>query len=270
VTDLRPVIDTARASTQPHPLDADGRFFLVVDADGTSCVIDLDAERDKHVDFPRRKEGTVNVHDAASFKEYFLKHGSSTSEIYADPTRHGLVAVLDAHTTSEARWQRHRLNLVFVKTPQWLAWEKRNSVIGTQVAFAEHVEDRLPDFVDPDSATMLELAQTFQAKTQVTFEASRRLSSGERQLEYRENVAASAGRKGDIAIPATFTVGLVPFEASDPYSVTARLRYRITDGALTIGYVLDRPEDVLRAAFLGVVERLSTMLDRTIITGNPG
>lgn len=272
MTDIQPLIDTARASSFPHPIGDDTRFWALADANGLTRLVDLDEERDQHRDLPKRKTGTTTVLDVPSFLAVWEKHADDASSIYADPTRNTVIAVLDDDESDPkgARWRQHRIEHALVKTPQWLAWEKRNNTLGTQHDFAEHVENRLPDFVTPTGADMLEIAQTFQAKTQVQFTSGRRLSTGETQLAYVEQVDAKAGGRGQLDIPSQFELGLVPFEGSNRYRVTARLRYRISPSGLSIGYVLDRPEDGLRAAFDDVARAISKGVDgREVITGRP-
>ncbi len=70
-------------------------------------------------------------------------------------------------------------------------------------------------------------------------------------------------------IPKTFTIGVAPFEGCQLYAVDARLRYRISEGRLTLGYQLDRPEDVLRTAFDDVLKQVQDATTRTALLGLP-
>jgi uncharacterized protein YfdQ (DUF2303 family) len=275
--DAQAVIDAAVLAVTPTELQPLTTYAFPVPNGGDIRVIDRDI--DAYRDRPRRKKGTVTVHDAESFIAYLSKHGVPETEVYADVANAKLVAVINAHTAAgtgtatpgdgiahgHAGWGDHRVTIALKRTPAWCAWELNNLLLLGQIDFAEHVENRLPDFVAPTGADMLELAQSFHATRSVKFESSRRLQSSETQLEYREDVEAKAGKRGDIAIPNTFELGLRPYEGADAYKVTARFRYRIDDGALRVGYILDRPEDVLRAAFadiLNLVEENSEIVFR--------
>lgn len=243
-----------------------GDLYGTIGPDGTLHVTDLE----KYDDGPRRKRGTVTALDGHAFAAYVLKHSSTDTEIWSDPAAGQLVAVLNAHG-DEAGWGDHRVRLGLKHTPAWKAWIEHDRQMRSQVDFAEQVEDRLVDFVEPAGAVMLELAQTFSGKRSVRFESSKRLASGETQLQWKEDETAQAGRKGDIAIPDAFTLGLKPYEGGQPYKVRARLRYRIGDGGrLALGYVIDRPDEILRAAFDDLVNLVSTELpDHTIWNGQP-
>lgn len=265
--DAQAIIDTALASAHPHELAPGSIHALVVPAGGRVETIDLDV--DEYRDQPRRKTGTVAVHDASSFIAYVHKHGLPQSELWADITGHRLVAVLNAHAVETPGWSDLRATLRLTKTPAWAAWESLNRKLLGQVQFAEHVEDRIVDFVAPSGADMLELSQTFHATRSAKFDSSQRIKSGETQLRYHEDIEAKAGKKGDVAIPDSFELGLVPFEGSAAYKVTARLRYRIREDGLQIGYVLDRPEDVLKAAFLDIVTQVEEHCDQPVYRGTP-
>ena len=268
MTDTQPIIDAAIASADPKPLGDSGRFFTVAvpggrEEGGDVKVIDLAAEADRFefANRPRRKSGVYKVHDADSFVAYLAKHADPDTEVWADAVAAKITGVLDAHLALVSggdvgpRHEAHRVEYSVLLTDAWKAWREHDGKLLDQSAFAEHIENRLVDIVEPLAADMLELAQSFHATSDVTFKSSKRLNSGERQLQYREQIDATAGRDGQLAIPETFRIGLQPFEGADKFGITARFRYRIDNGHLRIGYKLERPEDVLRAAFLTVVEK---------------
>ena len=51
--------------------------------------------------------------------------------------------------------------------------------------------------------------------------------------------------------------------------MTARLRYRITDGQLGLGYILDRPEVVQRSAFNDVRKAIDAATVIPSLLGQP-
>ena len=116
---------------------------------------------------------------------------------------------------------------------------------------------------------MLELAQHFRANTAVKFESSKRLANGQTKLEYREDIEAKAGTKGDITIPERISLALQPYEGGPAYNVPARFRYRIAGGELALGVILDRPRDILREAFAEVVDRVAKDAGVDIWHGTP-
>ena len=260
------VIDAALRGSEPVTL-GEHTIGVVVPKDGDLVLVDVAEKDEKHAGHPRRKRGTAAVHDAASFVAYIGKHELDETEVWADVQRAQIVGVINAHGDTSAGWGDHRVTYSVKHTPAWQAWAASDGKLLSQSDFAELIENRSVDIIRPSAADMLELAQTFQATIGVNFESSKQLSSGERVLEYRETVEAKAGRKGTLEIPKDFELGLIPFEGADPFKVTARFRYRITDGALRVGYRLNRPEDVVREAFESVVKQIEDGVDAPVYRG---
>lgn len=264
--DAQSIIDSATRAAEPTIIGETLALVTVPDG-GRVEIVDLEARQAPYRARPARKRGTFAVHNAESFCAYLNKHGVESSEVWADTIGNRIVGVIDAHASTEAGWADHRVTYAVQQTPAWQAWATHDGKLLDQATFAELIEDRSVDIVRPSAADMLELAQTFQATVGVSFESSKLLSSGERQIEYRETVDAKAGKAGRLEIPKDFDLALVPFEGADPYKVTARFRFRITDGALRIGYRLQRPQDVLREAFEGVVGDVETAVTQPVFRG---
>lgn len=235
-------------------------------------LVDIrDQLREEQERQPARKRGSYAVTDADSFVDYLAKHGVPHTEVWSNVKAGTVRAVVNAHLASdevaglgEAGHEDHVATLQLATTDDWTEWTKRDGQLSAQLDFAEFIEDHLPNFVEPSAADMLELAQTFQATTKVDFASSQRVKSGETQLTYAEQQTTSAGKKGSLAIPDTFTIALQPFENGPSYRVEARFRYRISGSALLLGYRLTRPKDVRKAAFDEVVAKISQDTGRTI------
>lgn len=263
-------LDAGILIAEPHEVSDGGPDALVyMGPDGKTHVVDLIEVLAEHQSNPARKTGTFHAHDADSFCTYMGKHGLAESEVWADAQGQRIVGVINAHDESDvgAGWGDHRVEYRVAATLAWKAWSARDGKLCSQTEFAEHIEDRMVDIVDPEAAILLELAETFEATNRVRFESSKILSSGQRQLTYKEQIEASAGRTGQLEIPKEFVLGLKPFEGSDGFKVTARLRYRINDGELRIGYKLVRPEDVLREAFDSVAQSIRENQEAPVFLG---
>ncbi len=266
-TEARDIIETAQDAVGAQQLER-GLYY-----DGVSHeLVDIREQlREDEEQRPARKTGHYTVTDIPSFVQAIAKHGLPETELWAHDGASQIKAVINAHlgTTGDgiedyAGHQDHQIKLQLQRTDDWKQWTERDGRLMPQVEFAEFIEDHLPNFVTPTGADMLELAQTFQATTKVDFDSSQRLKSGETQLTYAENTTATAGKKGSIAIPDTFTLALQPFERGETYKVQARFRYRIANGSLLLGYRLNRPKDVLQDAFDSVVTKVSADTSRDI------
>ena len=257
-------LDAGVLIADPKGLDTDGRFWSIATPAGAAHrIVDLYVEAQKTAPHPRRKTGAVTVNDAESFVTYVGRHATADTEVWASVERRQLIAVLNGNGPTgvgDPGHGDHTATLSLQYTPAWRAWDALNGQLVPQVVFANHIEDRLVDIVEPSAAELLIIAQTFQSKKSVDYESAHRLSDGQTVLEYREQVTTGAGKKGEIEIPESFTVALAPFRGGPAYRVRARLRTRVADCALLLGYVLDRPEDVIEEAFGDVVSAVDVGL----------
>lgn len=255
-TETRDALNAGLTLAAPKPLDSEGRFFsVIVPEGGEHEVVDIEEHLDQFREAPRRKQGAFTAHTGDAFILYMEKHATATSELWADLTNRSVTAVINAHDKAgaDAGWADHTLKLQLQHTPAWAAWANLDGKWLTQVQFAELLEERFLDVVSPDAATLTEVARTFKATKSAAFESEHILSSGQVQFGYREEIDAKAGRKGNLEIPESFTLGVAPFEGGKPFQVLARLRFSIDDQKLRIRYVLDRPAEIIRAAFDEVV-----------------
>jgi uncharacterized protein YfdQ (DUF2303 family) len=232
----------------------------------------IDLTGDAYRELPERKKGTVTVRDVASFAHYFERHADADTEVFADLDDATFTAVLDAHKTDGARWQQHRLVLQLQQTLPWRTWLKMDRQMLTQQQFAEFLEDNCRDLA-PDgpvsAADLLEVAQSFQAKTSVRFSKGTRLATGQTQLTYVEDVTASAGQRGEIVIPSEFALAIVPYEDCPPALVPARFRYRLASGDLRLGYFLADPARIAREAVAQIGEKVAHECTVMVMQGRP-
>lgn len=205
------------------------------------------------LDNPVRANGKILVNDAASFLTAIDQRElpDVAPVIYADEQSLGLVAVLndDWGIAGKPGWRDYRVALSLRRTPEWSAWRDKDGTAMGQPVFAEFIEEHIEDIVDPDGATMLELAQSIEGTSNATFKAGVRLASGARQVVWSEDIDARGGKAGELEIPDRFTIGVRLFADGDPWRIDALLRYRISGGHLHLSYKLIQPERVERRVF---------------------
>lgn len=240
----------AQQAAEPKLLEP-GVLYAHLGGDGGIILADTDA----YAEHPRRAKAKRTVTTAASFVAYLERHATDATEVYADTPNSTVVAVIDSHEGADlpAGWEGHKLTLSLEKTDAWLAWAKADGQWFDQITFAEFIEDRASDVKTPTSAELLELAQSFQAHRKVEFESSERMKDGQTNLQFKETVTAKAGQKGNIVIPDELLLVLKPYVGGPAYHVFARFRYRLNGAQLVLGVVLQRPQEILDAAFADVV-----------------
>lgn len=264
--DTQAVASLAQQALAPKEVEAGG-IYLVATANGDVRQFDLTGPQ--YTGSVARKTGRTVVRDAASFLAYWAKHHDDASEVYADVEQLSVTAVLDAHANDQARFGEHRLHLQLRRTKAWEEWLALDGKLVDQDRFANFLEDHLVNLVEPEAAAMLEIAQSIKATTKADFQSSSRLQSGERKFAYIEDTKASAGAKGDLAIPEVFKIAVPPFEGADAYSMTARFKYRLDHSHLTLGYKLEQPEERAKAAFTDVLAAIADGIDTPILNGTP-
>lgn len=270
-TETADIATLTRIGDTPKPLKAGDVVSIIVPQSAERAQVDLEFL----LDTPTRKRGKVALHTPESFSDFVNRHKDEASTtVYANKDHHGFVAVLnDAESAIDgdvgAEWADHRAQLTLRLTPEWKFWADHDGELMSQGDFATLIEDGQGEVREPDAATLLELAMTFQAHTNVKFRQATVLQSGQRQLTYEEHTEASAGRDGKIVIPQEFLLGLAPFEGTALYALRARLRYRIGDGKLAIGYQLVRPHEVLDEAFGESLKTIKAATDVPCFMGEP-
>lgn len=251
--DAQVIVDTALAAATPNELDADKLYAAIVPVGSRVELLDLD----KYRSAPTRKAGTYRPATLDSFVSYVKTNLTDATTIWLHPTSGKIVAVLDDHHAEGPDWRQHKVELKLEHTPEWTYWVSQDGHMMGQEAFAEHIEGGLEEIKEPAAADVLEMAQSFHATVGSTFRSSTRLASGEQQFQYEEEVRATAGAKGDLTVPTMILLGISPFVGEDPYSLAARFRFRLSQGKLTLGYKLDRPESVIRDCIDKIEETLT-------------
>lgn len=223
-------------------------------------------ELERLLPHPMRASGSVALNDAESFIRVVNDHKTDSTRIYSSKER--FVAVFDEHQRGQPGWRGHRAIYSCPLAVEWQTWMKHNAKPMSQVEFARFVEDNLPDIAMPPAAEMLEISRSLEAKKKVSFASGIRLSNGQNELVYEEQISGTAA-KGKLAVPEEFVVGIPVLEGGIRYAVTARLRYRIADtGGLTMWYELLRPHKVVEDAIKEVSDTIAEKTEVVILAGS--
>lgn len=231
-----------------------GEVYLVRDGEGAVHAISTD----EYGATPRHTAAARVVTDAASFVGYVNRHKVAGTEVYQHANSSTVVGVIDSHegTAQDPGWQKHTVRLALEHSKGWKAWADADGKLFDQQTFADFLDDRYLDVIDPAPAVLIDIARTFQAKTNVTFESAFREGSGDVTLKFVEDTKAKAGQTGDLEIPSRIQLALRPYVGGPIYSIWASFRYRLTGGNVVLGFRLERPENILEAAFADIVTEI--------------
>lgn len=246
-------IEVAQQAVEPVALDKD-RLYGIRQSDGGLKVVSLEKYRDS----PDRMRGTYKPATVDDFVAYVREWASDSTTVWVHPTDAKVIAIIDDadHGAGSIGWRNHVVDLGLLVTDEWAFWKEHNGLMMSQWDFAEKIEDGLSDVVDPSAATMLEIAQTLHVKNHVNFRSGVELSNSSVKFAYDEEVEGTAGKKGEIAIPETFTLGLAPFVGEDAFNLKARFRYKPQGGKLQMGYKLQEPERAERTILEEIAKRI--------------
>lgn len=227
------------------------------------------ADLEHLLDEPTRKRGNFDAHDPNSFVAFFLRHKNESSTIYGTVNPPRLKAVFnDDFGSSEdtAGWKDHTATYKCPFSHQWEEWTSKDGKAQSQTEFAKFIENNLVDIVEPAAADMLEISRTLEAKKKVNFASGIRLTNGETQITYEEEIQGTSA-KGSLQIPETFKLGIPVLEGGPGYSVECRLRYRIQDANLVMWFEIIRPHELIEDAVKDVWSHVEKETGATILKG---
>lgn len=247
--------DTGAEGQVPYVLVPDG--YRVTELESTLPV-------------PTRKRAKVSLTNAQSFIDFVNLHREASTHLYGDPDKGTFVAVFDDN--SECRltgWREHIARFTATESVEWKTWAESNKKPMKQADFAELIEDNLVDIIEPESAHILEVSRSLQAKKAGNFSSALRLDNGDVQFTYEDKTEASAG-KGQLKVPEKFVIAIPVYQGGPAYKIEARLRYRISEGALMMWYDLLRPHKSKEHALTEINEQIEIGTELQIFAGNPG
>lgn len=264
LTSLSEAVDYAReAKSTTEPTRIGTGLSVFVPPGFTHQIVDTD-----HLQIePSRRKRSVTLTRTSALVDYLRRYVSPIDcTLYVTPDPPSVVGILD----DTHGWRDDRATLRWRQTTGWLRWANASGKMLDQETFANLIEEGLTEIAKPTGADLLELAQSIQATTAARFSSDRRIVSGQVQFSYVEEIDAKAGKDGKMSIPAEITLVLTPFEGAAPRPITARLRYRITQGKLSLGVVLNQPtEFVLDAVDAEVQAIIEAHPDVLTVWGSP-
>lgn len=258
--DIQTAINAGMTLCEPKIIE--GTHFVMVPP---NCKVESLEHLQLH---PSRTRGRTILRDASSFIKMVEREITPATSIYGNHNPPGFVAVFNDHSKNGAGWRDHTAVFNCPLSVEWTTWKAGDGKSMTQEQFAKFIEDNLPDIANPPAADMLEISRSLEAKKRVNFASGVRLSNGQTELTYEEEISGTAA-KGKLQVPELFTIGIEVLEGGPRYGVDARLRYRIQDGGkLSIWYDLVRPHKVQEDAVKEVWQEIAEKTCHTILNGS--
>lgn len=265
-TEADAVIEQTLLGIAPVELQPDSRYAIRTPAGFQLVDLTTDSALQAAGFNRNQPKSSYTFHTIESFTAYAESIAADKSEALclADESSLTIKLISDAKPD---QWGTVCAYLKLHGSPEADRWFKASGKYMAQQDFAEFCELNLESFESPSAATILEIAQTFQAKSTVDFSSAVRLSSGAIKLKRDETITATAGERADIQIPELLTVGLPLFKYGKTYAVQARLRYRVVDSAVKLSVLLVDPEMAIEHAFKEVVAQVAELLKMPVHYG---
>lgn len=259
---------------------------------------------DAYLERPERKKGTTTATTLESFCDFVNRHAEGESVVFCDDTNERapkLVAIFNAHGGTrrtegaedsvdlrygEPDHQDHRATYAFPLSEEWKVWTALEDDMG-QADFAEFLEERITDVLDPDQAG--DVAKEYAASVKATLATPARLlelsrgltvhldgrvhnelnlKSGEGKLVFTEEHKDAAGQRIDV--PGAFAIGIPVFRGGVAYKIPVRLRYRVSQGRVTWSLAVQRLDRVFEAAIAEACTVVAEATKLPVFRGAPG
>ncbi len=272
----------------PHVLSvAERQTIVTLDKDGRPTFTSARTLLQEYDARPRRRRGTASFADLPSFVAHANRFKGESSALFAS-SEDGpeLISVLDYHDagpsdpvdlSARAQWGQHRGLYRFPLSEEWRAWTGLSARGLDQTAFAEFLETRIADVIDPKRAgegladlvqdqglglaspsRILELSKGLTVRVNSRVAAAVVLASGESQLSYATEHQDDKGQP--LKVPTAFAIAIPVFERGDVFQFLVRLRYRVVQSSVTWILSVHNTERALAVAF---EEACTTARDET-------
>lgn len=225
-------------------------------------------------DRPDRKRVKVSLNSVESFVAYVNEHKSAHTRIFARMTDapYTMTAAIDYHETGpdgKPEYVTHIVVLTLQETDEWKRWFGNNQKHFEQVEFAYFIEDNLIDIVEPESATLMEVALSLQASSDGRFTSASRLQDGATHFEFKADIQAKAGQDGSLEIPEKFKLYIPVFRGVPEKEIEAHFRYRLNknNGDLKLFYQLIRPQKMVDTMVETAMAQVKDGVDLPIFDG---
>jgi uncharacterized protein YfdQ (DUF2303 family) len=260
---LQHAIEAGKSLTQVHHIN--GFKAMITGPHLPSGGVVLPPEK---MTTPRFLTAAPVFHDVAPFIAYVRDFKDQHSRIFY--TQEGsFAAVLDHHcsynvTTPEVQqitkpMPRHGDHIAILnlqRSPEWKLWAAQSEEVMQQGDFAEFLEDNANDILNPDPASMLEVATSLHATTGAVFRRAFNQANGQVQFQFDENIDAKVAG-GTKEVPTTFQIGLRPFMGCHRYPIECRLRFRVNGGNLAFHFKALQMDWMTETALDAIVKRVA-------------
>lgn len=266
ISETDALADIVEAAHEPIYTDAGEKFMVVREhiANGSDrvVVVDLASEHERHSDRPFRTRRTTTLGDVDSFLAYLARYWRPDESVAYRTGQLRVVAIVDGDPVGidgVAAWGSHKAALTLRLSDRLTPWRENDRQLLAQQSFVEFLEDHIGDVTDPDAADLIELVQWLSGHTQTSWSSAISTKDGARRLTWEESMTAGGKVRqgGSQDIPGEMTIRVPLFQndrAPEYVDIAARLRIRVRDGQVRLGFILDNLDTLIEYRMDWVIE----------------
>lgn len=244
------VVDLALKAQAPVIVKSEsGREFLICGSETTEKEI-----TDPHGLKPAPKyiAQIVTLQSADALIEYTKRYKTEATLLFADIAANRITAAVDYHLTDKASNVTHKGALQLPFSEEWDTWNKINEKMMGQLEFARFLEENASEVVAPEAGELLDACRDLQVHRKVNFIKAVRTQSDNENFEFTDETQATS-KRGDLELPTRVKLSMPVYFNDANRELFAFLRWRVDEGALTLGIKLHRLEHVRQAVFKSIV-----------------
>lgn len=243
----------------------DGRQFLVTPESFTAK--DVTDPRGLVPGVPARIKQAVTLQAVDSLVDYVNRFKTETTLLFADIGHNSISGQIDYHGPSAPQNTDHVATMALPYSEEWRTWTAISGKLMDQLEFARFVEENAADVAAPSGADLLDTVRDLQAVRKVNFTKAIRTNTDNENFEYSDETRATV--KGGVEVPTKFLLKIPVYFGRQETDVYAFLRWKLDDGALTLGVVLHRAEHIRQAVFKQIVTDAAERTGCPAVFGRP-
>lgn len=291
---IEAVKDLHSSEVVPAGTTPGGRAVSLLLTPGGVSIDSLKPYLDEYLEHPERTKGTARLQTLDALIVHCDRFGTAErSALFASADRNtmraSLACVYDYDTASQPGWREHRAVYPFAFSQQWEAWAGVDGKTMELEQFAEFLEDRIEDVIDPVDAfdsvkdyakrlgydlagpsKLITLSRGLSINVESRVASHSKLSSGEGQILFSEEHSGARTSDGKtVKVPGGFAITLPVFEGGDAYQIPVRLRYTLRQGGIKWTCHLSRIPEAFRDAFEGACTKAAEETGLPLFYGAP-
>ncbi len=201
---------------------------------------------------PLRVQTSRKFHTQDDFCEYVKRFKKADSSIYVVGV-HGngfnIVAEIDHQSPGAVVWKDHTATFGLERSEALTRWIENSKKRLSQAEFADLLEERAREIVEPPAAEILDIAQSLHVTRNLSVKSLARAAKGTNSISFNQTETLKSGEDGNIDLPRSFEIVVEPFSLNrEKIKLTALLRPQIREDKPVFVYELQLVEETIEEA----------------------